>query len=53
MVSADMLLPLVRQDRANSYQSQGTDMPYLPEMPDASEDDSAVEPSDLQGREEV
>jgi hypothetical protein len=27
----DMLLPLVRQDTTNSYQSQGTDIPHLPE----------------------
>jgi hypothetical protein len=41
-ITSDMLLPLVRQDTTNSYQSQGTDIPHLPQEL-ATLEDSNVE----------
>jgi hypothetical protein len=36
-----MLLPLVRQDTTNSYQSQGTDTPHLPQELATLDDNTA------------
>lgn len=48
----DPLLPLVRQDTANSYHSQGTDIPHLPQGLAAS-GDSITESTHDQDYEEV